>query len=130
MALLDRPPGVLRLHHAFAAHAAGVAGVVLLEDRIGHLLARDGLEAVELPGVVVEGREAADRVLKGDDTRRPVLLQAYDIPVGLDLARSPARQLVDLFGIGPRELLAGAAHDNRLEFLRAHDGAHPGTSIG
>ncbi len=58
------PALIFRLDDALAAHRAGKAGVVLFQDRVGHLLAADVVGLLEIAAAVVEGGQRADRVLK------------------------------------------------------------------
>ena len=130
VARLDWPALPLRLDDALAAHGAGIAGVAVGQDRGGHRLTGDRLVAVELAGVVVEGRQGAGSVLPFQDAGGPVRAQAQDIGIVRDLRRACARQLVEDRRVRQGELLAGPAGDDRLQVLRAHHRAHPGAAVG
>ncbi len=129
VALLHRPALPLRLDGALAAHRARIAGLPRREDRRGHRLAGDRLVAIELAGVVVEGRQAAGGVLALQHALGPVRAQAEDVGVIGDLGGAPPGELAQGLDVGHRHLPVRAAHHDRLEVLGAHDGAHAGSAI-
>ena len=130
MALMDGPALPLGLDRPLAPDGTRVAGLAVLEDRGGHRGAADLLVVLELAGVVVEGRQAARRVLSLEHALGSVDPQVQDVAVVRDLVGAPAGELAEGRGVGEGQLLAGAAHDDGLEVLGAHHRAHAGAAVG
>ena len=119
---------VLGLDHAFAADRAGVAGVVVLEDRVGHRLAGQRLRLRKGAAEPVAGRQPAHRVLEHEHAGGAVVLQPLHVREVRERAGGLARQ--PGHGLLIRDVdLAVAAHRDRLQVLAAHHRAHAGAAV-
>ena len=123
-------PGALifGLDHAFAANRAGVAGIVVFEDRVGHGLTGQRLSPRKGSARPVACRQPAHRILKHEHAGGAVVLHSLHVREVRERAGGLARQLRHRLLIRDVDL-AVAAHHDRLQVLAAHHRAHTGAAV-